>query len=408
SAKGSYARGRLMNLETASLHRVEPPCPYFARARNACGGCQWQHLEYPEQLRAKRAILVNALQRIGGVVDADTLTADCVASPHTFAYRNKADYAVGVEEQGGADSIRVGFSERESHRLVDIAHCPIQQEANNAILSAVRAAIAAGLVEPFNATTGTGILRRIVARVSTSGECLVSAVTTRAEWKQEREFALFLQMHVPHLVGVLRRKPRESEALLATPAARDWLQESVGGLELRVRGEGFFQVNSSLAPMLLQTALQAADVRSGQNALDLFCGVGLFALGMARCGANVVGIERSRRAIEDARGNTKRNGLDAEFHDGDAAAILRRLPRRRWDVVLLDPPRAGAAEALEPIVELRAPRIVYVSCDPATLARDVKTLHASGYRLCSATPLDLFPQTAHVETVARFELSATA
>jgi 23S rRNA (uracil1939-C5)-methyltransferase len=169
-------------------------------------------------------------------------------------------------------------------------------------------------------------------------------------------------------------------------------------------------VNTALTPTLLQRALEFAAVEPGEQTLDLFCGVGLFSLGLAQAGAHVTGIEQNKRAILDARGNAQRNGYKVDFITGDAAQVLRRYRAknpRGVDLVLLDPPRAGAAECLNDIAALSPKRIVYVSCDPATLARDVKRLTALGYRLSEAVPLDLFPQTSHVETVARLERQST-
>jgi 23S rRNA (uracil1939-C5)-methyltransferase len=415
-----FARGRLLKLESLSADRVVPPCPFFAPASGTsfsdtpafdapasdkqCGGCDWQHIDYQAQLQAKRDIVVQALGRIGRVENSDALVGACIPSPQPFHYRNKVDFVVGgnsLTDEGALSE--VGFYARESHDLVDITHCLIQQELNNAILTAVRSALERGLVTAYDPKTNRGVLRRVVGRVSSQGDCLVSAVTTTEPWPQERDFATFLCEQVPALVGVMRRSPRKEPHLITTNGARDWLEEDVDGLKLRATGEGFFQVNSALAPRLLQTALEMSKVRQGTAAVDLYCGVGLFALGLVRAGASVLGIEVSRHAIEDARKNAKCNNLQAIFKAGDAARLLAQV-RNSPQLVLLDPPRAGAAEAVSHLLEIRPKRVVYVSCDPATLARDIKVLQQGGYRLESAVPLDMFPQTAHVETVASLEL----
>jgi 23S rRNA (uracil1939-C5)-methyltransferase len=201
---------------------------------------------------------------------------------------------------------------------------------------------------------------------------------------------------------VLRREPRSGARPIA---GRDWLEEEVDGLKLRASGEAFFQVNTALTPALVGTALDMAQIHPGQRALDLFCGVGLFSVAMARQGATVLGIEANVGAVQDAGVNAQQNGVGGEFRAGDAARVLRRLIQERntdWDVVLLDPPRAGAAECLGDLMALQPQRIVYVSCDPAPLARDIKGLRER-YRLAAAVPVDLFPQTSHVETVAHLE-----
>jgi 23S rRNA (uracil1939-C5)-methyltransferase len=213
---------------------------------------------------------------------------------------------------------------------------------------------------------------------------------------------------VPHLKGVLRRTANSSRESLQTIAGRDWLEEEVLNLRLRAAADGFFQINTALTPVLVDTALNMAEPEKGQHALDLYCGVGLFSLALAQRGARVSGVEANAAAIRQARGNANSNNLQADFYVGDAARALRRpqFATKTWHLILLDPPRAGAAECVPSLLRLRPRRIVYVSCDPATLARDVKSLVKGGYQLQSAVPLDLFPQTAHVETVVRLDDTA--
>ena len=395
----SFARGRVINLLSPSPQRVASPCEYYlpdasGDLTTACGGCQLQHLSYAAQLEAKANIVRDALRRIAGIGEPNV--APCVPSPLPFHYRNKADFVVTQDDAG----IRIGFCAPNSHHTIDVAHCPIQQPANNALLAAVRDCVQAGLAPPFEPASGRGVLRRIVARTAANGETLVTAVTTRAAWPQAAEFAARLRAAVPSLMGVLRRKPQQAARVIS---GRDWLEENVAGLRLRVGGDSFFQINTSLTPMLVGTALRLAKIEPRQRSLDLFCGVGLFALAMARQGASVLGIETSRQAVRQAVLNARQNGLKAEFRSGDAARELRNLAADEWDVVVLDPPRAGAKECITELARLRPRRIVYVSCDPATLARDVKLLGAHEYCLREAVPLDLFPQTAHVEVVAKLE-----
>jgi 23S rRNA (uracil1939-C5)-methyltransferase len=319
-----------------------------------------------------------------------------VPSPHSLHYRNKADLVVS----GTGSTFEIGFFARDSHHLIDIEACPIQQQSNNTLLQTVHEAVRRELVVPFDPQSGRGVLRRVVARTASNGEALLSVVTTREKWPQEQEFAAWMLEQVPNLVGVLRR---QSKSAAQPVAGRDWLEEEVEGLKFRVRGEGFFQINSSLTPQLVTAALDALEVQNGDSVLDVFCGVGLFSLSAARQGASVLGIEANPQAVRDARGNAERNGLQAEFRAGDAARELKHLKSEVWHKVLIDPPREGAAECMPHLLRLQPERIVYVSCDPATLARDLKVLCAGNYRLESAVPLDMFPQTAHVETVAKLK-----
>ena len=244
---------------------------------------------------------------------------------------------------------------------------------------------------------------RMVARTASNGESLLLVVTGPQLWRPLQAFARFVMQNVPSLRGVLHESEQGRKTRVTTIEGRDWLEEEVNDLRLRVTGAGFFQVNTFLTPTLVETALNFADAQPENRALDVFCGVGLFALSLARRGAAVLGLEANPHAVQDAIFNAAQNGLQAEFKAGDAAKTLHHL-KPEWNIALLDPPREGAAACLAPLARLRPRRIVYVSCDPATLARDVKALARSGYHLRAAVPLDLFPQTAHVETVACLEL----
>jgi 23S rRNA (uracil1939-C5)-methyltransferase len=398
--KKSFARARVLQVLEASPQRAEPPCPYFGR----CGGSQWQHLEYEAQLEWKRRLVVESLSRAFDAKLVEEVCAPCAGSP-PLRYRNKADWAVGVAPRGeeglGPHRAQIGFFARASHDLVDIEDCPQQPPKLAQVLEAAREALRRGLVSPFEASSGRGVLRRVVARVDTQGGIAVTAVTTHDKWARQDEWAAWLRESVPGLVGVLRREPRQGPTVVW---GRDWLEERVEGLKLRVDAEGFFQVNAHLTPLLMQAVRGASEVRKGQRALDIFCGVGLFALALARGGAQVLGLEIDKDAVRRARGNAKAAGLEAEFRAGDAARALQVLAGQgeKFDVVVLDPPRDGAKECMEPLQSLASRRIVYVSCDPQTLARDCKTL-SSSYRLVSVQPFDLFPQTAHVETLAVLE-----
>ncbi|HEX8551175.1 MAG TPA: 23S rRNA (uracil(1939)-C(5))-methyltransferase RlmD [Abditibacteriaceae bacterium] len=386
-----FARGEIVELLESSEERVAPPCPYFgpnAIAQNQlpCGGCDWQHINEAAQLQSKRALVVEALRRIGRNEDADARVLPTIASP-PYGYRNKAVYV-------GAENV-LGFHARESHNLVDVEYCLIQRDENNAILKAAREAIAQGL-----APAGDW---KLAARAASNGESLAVVISqglSPETWPRAEEFAAFMLDNVPSLVGILARAgEREPLQILA---GRDWLEEEVDGLRFQVRGDGFFQINTPLAPTLFSTVLEMANVQSGDGALDLFCGVGLFGLGMARAGAEVWGLERSEAAVDSARGNATRNGLQARFLAVDVTPGMKKLPRRKWAVAVLDPPRSGAAALVPALLRLAPRRLVYVSCDPATLARDVAALGAR-YELKAAQPLDLFSQSAHVETVVLLE-----
>lgn len=392
--RATFARGQIQHLSEVSPLRVAPPCPFFRPAipAQSCGGCQIQHLNYQAQLNAKRDLVRDAFERIGKIQNAEI--GACIGSPREWNYRNKADFVVGTREQ----KPEIGFFAAQSHDLIDVDFCPLQIESNNRILQIGREILARNPNWAFDAQSGRGAIRRLVARTSTDGKSLLVAVVNRVNWPDAREFARQMPEKTPSLVGVLMREMRGETKLIA---GQNWLEETVGDLRLRATGDGFFQVNPFLTPILVETAL-GAENWNGLKVLDLFCGVGLFALALARRGADVVGIEANRQAIQDAQFNARNNGLKAAFHAQAAEKSLGRFCSGELDAIFLDPPRAGAANCMEKIADLRPKSVVYVSCDPATLARDAKQLVARGFALQRAIPLDLFPQTAHVETVARF------
>jgi 23S rRNA (uracil1939-C5)-methyltransferase len=397
SEKSSFARGTVLEIGKASTQRIEPSCPQFrpATPHFSCGGCSWQHVSLEAQREAKREIVQNALTRIGG----QSIEVEACIGGAGFGYRNKADFVIGQSQMGGGE---IGFFAASSHDMVPAKTCPIQRAENEAVLHVAREILQAHPEWAFDATTGRGFWRRLVSRVDSEGETLVTIVTSRDAARESAEIARLLSTRLPHLAGVLERGPKSAAKVVW---GRDYLTEKVNGLEFKVSGEAFWQVNPEISPLLVQTALEMAQVRSGEKALDLFCGAGLFALHLAREGAVVTGIETHRGAIKDATFNAGHNGLKADFRAGDAARELNKFKRGDFDLILLDPPRAGAAECLEALVRLSPERIVYVSCDPATLARDAKFLGQNVYVLQRAVPFDLFPQTAHVETATLFTKS---
>lgn len=376
-AKKNFARGQIIQLEAASPQRIVPPCPYYLPQNGApsCGGCQIQHLNYQAQLDAKTQLVRDALQRVGGFDEPPV--ENCLASPQQFGYRNKMRFFIGANGE-------IGLHARRTHQVVDIERCPLAQEPINDVLQQMRDLLRNGRhnqVQNF--------------RVRVDSQHKIALEITWDEATSEDKKAVFaaLRARNSNLIDPNRQK----------------LEETVGETKFQLSAFDFFQVNSSLTPLLVQTALEMAHIENGQRALDLFCGAGLFGVFMAKAGARVEGVD----VKEHLNQNAHLNGLSARGFRDNAARFLRRAAqekhaaKRRYDVVLLDPPREGAAECIAPLVQLQVPRLVYVSCDPATLARDAKTMAKQGYILRRAVPLDMFPQTAHVETVALLELSGS-
>lgn len=379
--KKNYARGHLVAVHQPSPHRRTPPCPYVTR----CGGCPWQHIAYGEQLRAKETAVRDQLQRIGGIADPPVLPI--IAAPAEWHYRHRVRLRVD-------NNARLGFSPVQSHDIVEIASCLIAGEANALQLQVAREWVAA-LQTRVNQV-------EIVTQARTSEDDTFVLLAEAGEMFRSCDDAVSVQL--------LRTHPSLTGLLLTGPGwRRNWgdltvtYDLGVEDLSLQVRRGTFTQVNPAGNCRLIATLLQHGAFHGKQRVIELYCGMGNFSLPIARRVASLVGIESVHDAVVDARENVARAQItNVEFLQSSVREGVQQLLRRgtTCDVLVLDPPRAGAAEVIEELPRFAAQTIVYVSCDPTTLARDVRRLQQHGYRLQVAQPLDLFPQTYHVETIA--------
>jgi 23S rRNA (uracil1939-C5)-methyltransferase len=396
AVKPKYAVADLIELTQTSAERVEPFCPVFG----SCGGCQVQHLAYPAQLAWKRNVVRNALARIGGFGDVPVREMIGMESPR--AYRNKMSLVVDRSCE------RVGFYKQRSHDVVQIDACPIVEPQLDAQIDRLnRAKADPRTAAAFNET------RHIVARSARSGQVVVTFTTDRpSEGLKERAGALVQSLDgvagltnsydIPGANTILGRK----QNVLAGSAQ---IEESIAGVRYRVSAGSFFQVNAGIVERIF--AHLEPRLQKPRKIVDLYCGAGTFSLFFAKHGSTVLGIEENAQAIAEARDNAKLNGFEptARFHQGTVQTAFRRpdvvKELAAAGLVFLDPPRKGSDEpTLEAIAARRIPEIWYLSCDPATLARDLKFLGAKGYRIGEVQPFDMFPQTGHVETLATLEL----
>jgi 23S rRNA (uracil1939-C5)-methyltransferase len=372
-----FLRAETTDVVRAGPDRVEPRCPVFGR----CGGCQWQHVATTAQRAAKRDLVAEQLARLGGLRDADVRPTRAPAA--AWGYRARITLL--------AEGRRLGFRRTRSRALVEIDECAIADPVLVAHLGVARTWAAAVRTAPLRVTLAAapgGVVLSATLRarpsevdVAATEELLAGAATVRG--------AVLAGGGERMVVG---------DPDLRVPVERD--------LVLEVPADAFTQVNPAANLLVVATVLELGAFRAGEHALDLYCGAGNFALPLARRGVDVEGIERSPVAVAAARANAGRLGLaSARFTCDAVAAALARLPSAPLDAVVLDPPRGGAAGAARTLAARRAARILYVSCDPATLARDARTLVGAGYRLGRVQPLDVFSQTYHVETVAEFVLT---
>lgn len=372
----TYARARIETLQSPGPGRTKPPCP----VAGICGGCQWQHLDYSTQLKSKENFVAETLKRIGGFTEPPLKPIVAAASP--LAYRNK------VTAQVSAGTI--GFYKEGSHDLVPLpdSGCAIQTPGTDAALK-------------FLSTRVNGIegLRHVVVRGNAKGETLIALVSHRP-LKIEVDSWL---AGLPGLKGVVNNiQPKPGNTVFGpetrTMAGKSFIIEEIEGIQFRLSATSFFQVNSSQAATMTRLLLESRNWAKGGQVLELYCGVGTLSLPLAKAGADLLGVENWSLAVEDARLNAQLNSLTARFECADAVEGFRLRPNAA--VLLLDPPRKGLSpQVLEAIQKAKPAEIVYVSCDPASLARDLKALATGGWKLESVQALDMFPQTYHVESI---------
>lgn len=388
------AFGKIAALAEPSPARRQPDCPYYGR----CGGCDFRHMSYEEELWAKRARVQDALTRIGG---AEVTVEEILGAEQPLHYRNKSIYPISPAGE-------VGFYRARSHQVVHVEHCLIQKPEADALAQAVRDFIARFQVEPYNEATGRGLLRHLYVRTSCRGESLACLLVNGSRLPHEQELVDMLRAAAPGVCGVvLGENTRRGNAILGeryrTLWGRDYLTDTLCGLELRLSVPSFYQVNHDQAQRLYEKALEYAGLTGRELAVDLYCGAGTITQVLARRARHVIGGEIVPEAIRDAEDSARRNGVEnVEFLCGDASRLAAELRQRglRPDVICVDPPRKGLApDVVEAAASMTPGRIVYVSCDPATLARDVARFAPLGYRPVRACAVDLFPGTAHVETV---------
>ena len=404
----SYAVGRLLRTVTPSPHRTNAPhC-----AVRGCGGCTYTAITYEHELTLKRRTVEAAFRKAGVEIEV----GEVEHTGRVVGYRNKAQYPVRRTRDGG---IAIGFFAPKSHRVTEAAGCPLTPPLFAEIIEEIRShALSAGVL-PYDEESGTGLLRHIYLRAAEDcREVLLTLVVTKDEYPNAEGLVGALSARFPSLVGILLNiNNRDTNVILGdryrTLFGRDHLYDTLAGVRLRLAPPAFYQVNRAAAERLYRRAAELAELGGDEVLLDLYCGVGSIGLSMADRVGRLFGIEIVPEAIDCARENAKTAGIEnATFEVGDAARtgeILARHGVTRPDVIILDPPRAGAdAALLDTIAALSPSRLVYISCNPATLARDVAYLKDLGFVPGKVTPFDLFPRTGHVESVVCLTVSDKA
>jgi len=399
--KKTYATASLVEVLKPSPDRIQPQCPVYDR----CGGCQLQHLSYEGELKEKRQQVRDALERIGHLQGLDVLPTLGAHTP--WHYRNKMQFPVAA---AGKSKVAIGCFAAATHEVIDVTDCAIQKEGNNAIVAVVRQWMKDFKIPAYDEDARTGIVRHIMGRVGVhTGEIMVCLVTACDMVPHMKDLVQRLRRDIPGLTSVVQNvNKRHTNVILGpktkTVYGKGTIHDSIGPLTFHISAQSFFQVNSEQAQRLYETALDFADLKGGETVADVYCGTGTITLFLAQKAKQVYGIEIVAPAIRDAVRNAKDNRVgNAQFILGDAIYKLPELIKNgvRPDVIVLDPPRAGCGEpVLKAIAQSKPKRVVYVSCNPATLARDLAYLDQHGYHTTKVQPVDMFPRTHHVESVA--------
>jgi 23S rRNA (uracil1939-C5)-methyltransferase len=420
-SKKSYVEAEVVDVLAPSQHRLDPPCPHFG----ACGGCKWQHFDYGEQVRWKRQHVVDAFQRIGQI-DVGEI-AETMASPAAYGYRNKMEFSFGAsrwltnEEIASGETFETDFAlglhvPGRFDKVRHLDHCLLQAEVGNTVLKATHLLAEQFGVRAYHQRAHEGFLRHLVVRTSaTTGAVMTILISAGIANEQEDRFVeAWMALHATlpegstmmHAVNITRSPVAVGQIERTIGPA--YLTEHSHGVEYRISPFSFFQTNTLQLPNLVGKALEAAHITADDVVWDLYCGTGTLTLPAAKAARHVVGIELVESSIADATANAERNHIEnielhvADLHAPSTITMLRSIVQP--SVVMIDPPRAGMHPALvQHVLDVAAPRISYVSCNPATLARDCAML-AEKYDVVRVTPVDMFPQTYHVEAVAELRL----
>ena len=391
------AFGKVVKVHEPSPHRVEPDCPYYGK----CGGCDFRHMDREEELYAKKTRMQDALRRIGG---SDVQVEEILAGERLH-YRNKSQFPIAADGT-------VGFYKARSHRVIPVENCLLQKVDTNNVQLKFDRYIRLYNVSCYDERTRQGLLRHLYVRSNGAGESLVCIFANGRELPHEAELVALLREASPRIVGVvLGVNTQPTGAILGKEYRTLWgtdvLTDELCGLTFRLSVPSFYQVNREMAEVLYAKAVEFAALTGTETVLDLYCGAGTITQVMARHAGRVIGAEIVPEAIEDAKANAERNGVEnVEFFCGDASAVAADFAAKglRPDVICVDPPRKGLApEVVRAAAQMAPRRIVYVSCDPATLARDVKLFATEGYGAVRAAAVDMFPGTANVESVVALE-----
>ncbi|EKY3942287.1 TPA: 23S rRNA (uracil(1939)-C(5))-methyltransferase RlmD [Listeria innocua] len=393
----NYGFARMENIEVVSAERVEPPCAVYSK----CGGCSLQHLSYDGQLAFKRNQVEETMKRIGKL---NVEVPDTLGMEKPWRYRNKSQVPVGFVN----GKLTAGFYQKRSHDIIDMSTCLIHNEKGDVAVQKTREILAKYGTEPYDEKTGKGDIRHIMTRFAhTTGQLMIVLVTTkeRLPFKAEIIQDLTNQLEVTSIVQNIN--PQKTNVIFGDRTKTLWgsdiIEDTIHGIRFAISARSFYQVNPLQTEVLYQQAIDSAELTGEETVIDAYCGIGSISLCLAKKAKHVYGVEIVDQAIQDARANAELNNLtNTTFETGKAEEVIPQWYKNGIvaDVLVVDPPRKGCDETLlETILAMKPKKVVYVSCNPGTLARDMKILTEGGYEAKKVQPVDMFPMTTHIEAV---------
>ncbi|OIJ13640.1 23S rRNA (uracil-5-)-methyltransferase RumA [Anaerobacillus alkalilacustris] len=401
-----YGFGKLVEVLEKSDERIDDiPCPIFQN----CGGCQLQHLSYEGQLKQKQKQVRDVLERIGKITDVTVHPTLGMSDP--WRYRNKAQVPF-AEREGG---LIAGFYQERSHEIIDMNACLIQHEENDKVVQAVKEVASKFGVRGYDEKKHKGTLRHVVARYGVNtGQLMVVLVTRSKELPNKTKLIEGIREQLPNVTSIVQNiNTKRTNVIFGDQTdvlwGEEYIYDTIGDVKFAISARSFYQVNPGQTKVLYDKALEYAKLNGSETVIDAYCGIGTISLFLAQKARHVYGVEIVPEAIDDAKRNAKLNGMtNVDFAVGGAEKVIPWWYTQgiRADTIVVDPPRKGCDEALlDTIIKMKPKRVVYVSCNPATLARDLRVLEDGGYKTVEVQPVDMFPHTTHCEAVARIELN---
>lgn len=401
--KKNFGFGKLLDVEEPSPERVEPPCDVFYQ----CGGCQLQHMSYDMQKDMKRKQVESAMHKIGHLGHVPVHPTLGMDNP--WRYRNKVQIPVGKD----GDGLKTGFYRKKSHEIINMDTCVIQDEKNDRMIEAVRRIAENHGITAYDEENHRGTLRHIMVRTGqTTGDIMVVIVTKSKDLPHKKDIIEEITKTYPDVKSIVHNvNTKRTNVVMGEQTDIIWgekyIKDKIGDIEFMISPKSFYQVNPDQTKQLYDKALEYADLQGHETVIDAYCGIGTISLFLAQKARKVYGVEVVGPAVSDAKKNAKLNGLDnAEFFVGEAEKVFPWWKSQGLDpdVIVVDPPRKGCDEGLlQAMIEMQPEKIVYVSCNPSTLARDLRILEDGGFGTQEVQPVDMFPQTGHVECVTWLE-----